>query len=574
MDWRLLLLTTALTLLACWTWLRPSNLFLSSSLPFPLFPSWSSTTPPPTPLPPLPPRCPIYTYFQPVTLGFPSNNLPLETEKVQAWRAHYFSKGWRPVVLDQAKAMRVANASAYEVAFRALPSVNPAEYEVNCYLRWMALVDAGGGLFLDYDIMDMSSVLGEGLQGGEWTDAQLNGSCEYGQLTTYENLRPMVSHGSAQEVLRWVEYMAAYQLTPQDMYDGRPHMSDMIMAINSIDRGVGVFAGRPRIPWMHFSHSFMMTARPYAANLHFMARMLQLHFLFNHRLVTPLDATHSTELLVRSIALCNGDQFGEVGEGFCDVNYAATSEPEQSRAAMCRLVAPSPWKLSQVACQHERSTDSLLLPPPRVRLQHRLAEQRSKQMPSFVIAVIPHPVARAYQELCMRDPVALSSFLSSSSSISSVDDGEKVTALSAVLQSSLASPFLLELTQHLAADSSAEQRWAAAVAWLFDSRSALLLAEEDIPIDALSMQKTLAPALGFTVSSHTVVEHQQLLARLPTRFTCTNPNSSSSSSYLNLSSSSSPLLSAIEARHALDVAFYRLARERWAQRQKEWESLS
>ena len=35
--------------------------------------------------------------------------------------------------------------------------MNSVKYELNCYLRWLALAEEGGGLLIDYDILPMIS---------------------------------------------------------------------------------------------------------------------------------------------------------------------------------------------------------------------------------------------------------------------------------------------------------------------------------------------------------------------------------------------------------------------------------
>lgn len=67
------------------------------------------------------------------------------------------ANGWNPVVLD----VGVASKHKDWVAFNAgrihgLPTRNPAAYERACWRRWLAFDVVGGGVMVDYDVMNVS----------------------------------------------------------------------------------------------------------------------------------------------------------------------------------------------------------------------------------------------------------------------------------------------------------------------------------------------------------------------------------------------------------------------------------
>ncbi len=53
--------------------------------------------------------------------------------------------GWKPQILAERDARGHPQFEKYFNHFKALPSVNPNDYEVSCYIRWLALQQAGGG---------------------------------------------------------------------------------------------------------------------------------------------------------------------------------------------------------------------------------------------------------------------------------------------------------------------------------------------------------------------------------------------------------------------------------------------
>ncbi len=502
----------------------------------------------PTALPPLPLRCPVYTYYEDVGLKSGSD---LEMEKILMWKSWYYSRGWYPIVLNQTDALLLPNASSYEAAFRALPTVNPKEYEVTCYLRWMALAQVGGGLFLDYDILDFSFSLGEQQQGRgrgrDKSDPQLAQSCDYGRLTTYMSHRPMITHGNRSEIMRWVDYMANYQPGPDDMFNGQRHVSDMTISLQMTkDYSKDIYAYRPHIPWVHFSHATMHLLKHYATASVFVSRMMQLHFLFNHRVVV-IGGSRTGELLARGLSLCGTDQFTEVAEIFCDLDYGEVKEePQKSRIGLCKLISPWPWKMSQVACQYERGIDSLALPLPRIRMQQRLATAYKGTVQPFVIGVLLHPVARVYQQLTERGGVI---------------SEERVRD---VLRGTPPNPSLWHLTRMLPDEAIPEQRWRAALDLLIDQRKALILTEEDLVEDEMTMRRQLALAVGFPAHSMSDNEYWDMYDTTPTHLAVQNAMTTNLSSYL---------IGLIQSHHSLDIALYQLVRQRWAQRQAEWAAV-
>uniref|UniRef100_A0A093VPF8 Uncharacterized protein n=1 Tax=Talaromyces marneffei PM1 TaxID=1077442 RepID=A0A093VPF8_TALMA len=95
-----------------------------------------------TVLPPLPERPPVYTFYEPNN----KNDEALQKADGQlllAWRRAWYAKGFRPVVLSRAEAMK--NPLYEEVQRRQLD----AELELD-FFKWLAWGHMGSGLFADW----------------------------------------------------------------------------------------------------------------------------------------------------------------------------------------------------------------------------------------------------------------------------------------------------------------------------------------------------------------------------------------------------------------------------------------
>jgi hypothetical protein len=162
------------------------------------------------------------------------------------WGYAFYAQGFRPIILNRMHAEKRVNFKEISKKFSRFPTVNPPEYELSCYLRWIALAEQGGGLLMDYDILPMTSSRSE--------DMRKMRECKWGDLTTYSSMSPMVTHGNASEIEKWVNYMANFQLKDVETIQGRSHTSDMMMAIHAINHKQNIFAVKSALPFFHYSH--------------------------------------------------------------------------------------------------------------------------------------------------------------------------------------------------------------------------------------------------------------------------------------------------------------------------------
>ncbi len=186
--------------------------------------------------------CPVFTYYQPLS----DADDPLPIQVLDIWGYAFYAQGFRPVILNRTHAEKRVNFTEISEKFSRFPTVNPPKYDLNCYLRWIALVEQGGGLLMDYDILPMTSLRNE--------DMRKLRECKWGDLTMDSSMYPMVTHGNASEIEKWVNYMLNFQLKDVTTINGRSHTSDMLMAIHAINHNQNVFALKSALPFFHYSH--------------------------------------------------------------------------------------------------------------------------------------------------------------------------------------------------------------------------------------------------------------------------------------------------------------------------------
>ena len=93
----------------------------------------------------------VYTYFDPTVQRC---GLPPQDGVLRLWAESWKKFGWTPRVLTDRLARMSPDFDQYLARINKLPTVNAREYENACYLRWLALQDAGGGWMVDYDVIN------------------------------------------------------------------------------------------------------------------------------------------------------------------------------------------------------------------------------------------------------------------------------------------------------------------------------------------------------------------------------------------------------------------------------------
>jgi hypothetical protein len=78
-----------------------------------------------------------------------------QSEILELWRSSWERNGWNPVVLDELKASQHPSWMHLNTVKRhQFPSRNPKGYDLACWHRWFAFAVAGGGMMVDYDVIN------------------------------------------------------------------------------------------------------------------------------------------------------------------------------------------------------------------------------------------------------------------------------------------------------------------------------------------------------------------------------------------------------------------------------------
>lgn len=158
----------------------------------------------------------VYTYYQRF------KGLGDATPIIELWRETWEQQGWETTVLNEDDAARHPRYEQYKEKVSRLPSVNGSDYEVACYLRWLAMlcepIPAWGALLTDYDCMNIS-----------FTPASGSVQLLYrGEILLLEPTRVPCAVIATEDGYGWLcDHLENYQSDAKDLHNGKPHCSDM-----------------------------------------------------------------------------------------------------------------------------------------------------------------------------------------------------------------------------------------------------------------------------------------------------------------------------------------------------------
>lgn len=156
-------------------------------------------------------RVPIYTYHMPIA------GLAEADALLALWRELWAAQGWNPIVLTESDAAINPQFKPYRAVVAALPTVNHPAYERACYMRHLAMVERKGGFLVDYDVMPR-----------RFTPVDAREASADRGMTFFEPTRvPCALKGGVAGFQGIVDFISSYEPQPTDIYNGKPHTSDM-----------------------------------------------------------------------------------------------------------------------------------------------------------------------------------------------------------------------------------------------------------------------------------------------------------------------------------------------------------
>ena len=150
---------------------------------------------------------------------------------LRLWVDNWKQAGFDPVVIGQQQAEAHPSYDEFRNYVTKMPFMNVFEYELACFLRWMAMAHIGGGLMADYDCFNAGFEPGDVI---------------FKDMTIYEPPHvPCLVSGSSLEYERVIQIFMNFNI---GMYKDwlKPHsrngkgVSDMLILANHSDQLNGV----------------------------------------------------------------------------------------------------------------------------------------------------------------------------------------------------------------------------------------------------------------------------------------------------------------------------------------------
>lgn len=191
----------------------------------------------------------VYTYYEHIdAINRDIRRQSSQYDLIEICRKSWENNGWEFEVLSYNHAKQHPFYTEYSAIVSNFPSVNPSTYDYHCYMRWLAMAQIGGGLMIDYDVMNISLT----------TDDIFK---QQTKLSIFQNHVPCVVYGSSEQYLeackRFCQLHSAISVA-----NNKPHVSDMIMIahgfndINLYNKVHYVLDYPKKAPLIHCSQRF------------------------------------------------------------------------------------------------------------------------------------------------------------------------------------------------------------------------------------------------------------------------------------------------------------------------------
>jgi hypothetical protein len=165
-----------------------------------------------------------YTYYEPISEINNCKYRNYNQEKlIDICSKSWAKNGWELIILNHSIAEQNEFYLEYSSIVKSFPSVNPPLYDYHCYIRWLAMAQIGGGIMIDYDVMNVN------LQS---THTNIFNT---GKMTGFQKHVPSVVCGSAKQYIEVCRKFCQLKNNEDCIVDmnNHPHTSDMVMISTS-----------------------------------------------------------------------------------------------------------------------------------------------------------------------------------------------------------------------------------------------------------------------------------------------------------------------------------------------------
>jgi hypothetical protein len=137
---------------------------------------------------------------------------------IEVCKASWYKYGWKLEIIGEKEARANHYYNEYKSIILDLPSVNPIGYDYHCFMRWLSMISVGGGIMIDYDVINM----------GLYSDTKIFNNKG---LSIYQGHVPCVVSGSADDYMTTIKTFASLKddMSCRQLINDTYHTSDMLM---------------------------------------------------------------------------------------------------------------------------------------------------------------------------------------------------------------------------------------------------------------------------------------------------------------------------------------------------------
>jgi len=154
----------------------------------------------------------VYTYFDSC---FVSN---IAGETVKLWEKSWAARGWEPIILSEKHAETHPFYFRFRESIKNFPSVNGLNFDYHAFMRWLAIANLKNSFIVttEPDVINYTLDTNQVIKTGH-------------ELEIHSPV-PAFLIGSSAEFERFCAHVLTHSINDNDVFEGRPHLSDQDFA--------------------------------------------------------------------------------------------------------------------------------------------------------------------------------------------------------------------------------------------------------------------------------------------------------------------------------------------------------